>query len=153
MQSSSCLHITFLSHKQKRPDPVVTQSVPLKSLIRSSNIRTKGENKKQNKEVKWTPCTPDDRKGVSESCRELSTPRSDGDRIQHYLNTCSKCFGKKQLYPNCCCRQEGLAGIITSCVNEHRDIPRLARSFFVKTCQWYRKKTVLIMKIISFAAP
>lgn len=64
-------------------------------FIRSSYIRTKGEKTKQNKEVKWTPCTPDDRKGVSESCRELSTPWSDGDRIQCYLNTCSKCFGGK----------------------------------------------------------
>lgn len=38
------------------------------------------------------------------------------------------------------------------CVNEHRDIAHLARWFFVKTCQWYRKKNALIMKIISFAA-
>lgn len=74
LQSSSCLHITFLSHKQKTPAPVVSQLVPLKSLIRSSYIRTKGEKTKQNKEVKWTPCTPADRKGVSESRRALNTP-------------------------------------------------------------------------------
>lgn len=88
LQSSSCLHITFLSQKQKRPDPVVSQSVPLKSLIRNSYIRKKGEKTKQNKEVKWTPCTPDDRKGVSESHRALNTPirwRQDIALAEHML--------------------------------------------------------------------
>lgn len=49
LQSSSCLNITFLSHKQKRPDPVV----PLKRPVLSGVPTSEQREKKQSSTKRW----------------------------------------------------------------------------------------------------